>query len=175
MSTALTPTADRPVIPKGYGVPSHTRGLVPWSHVEARLTQTRVYWLATINSAGRPYVRPVDALYVDGMIFVGGSPETRWMQNLRENPEASVHLDGVDDVAIIEGVVETVTPDRPQAERLASASNAKFPEYGMTVASYEGQPTVAVRPRRAYAWTAFPKDVTRFRFETATEGTARRR
>ena len=160
----MTPTADRPAIPKGYGVPRDATDLVPWSHVERRLEETRVYWLATISGARRPYVRPVDALYVDGLIFVGGSPETRWMQNLASNPEVSVHLDGVDDVAIIEGVVEAVTPDRAQAERLAAASNAKFPEYGMTVASYEGQPTVGIRPRRAYAWTAFPKDVTRFRF-----------
>jgi nitroimidazol reductase NimA-like FMN-containing flavoprotein (pyridoxamine 5'-phosphate oxidase superfamily) len=175
MSNSMTPTADRPLIPKGYGAPSHTRELLPWSHVERRLAETRVYWLATITPDSRPYVRPVDALYVDGRIFVGGSPDTRWMQNLRVNPDVSVHLDGVDHVAIVEGVAETVTPDHAQAERLAAASNAKFPEYGMTVASYEGQPTVAIRPRRAYAWSAFPKDVTRFRFEDATQPSAPRR
>jgi hypothetical protein len=169
MNNSLAPTADRPLIPKGYGVPRNANDLVPWSHVEKRLGEARVYWVATITPDCRPYVRPADGLYVDGRIFVGGSPETRWMQNLQANPEVSIHLDGVDDVAIVEGVVQTLTPDHAQAERLAAASNAKFPEYGMTVANYEGQPTVAVRPRRAYAWTAFPKDVTRFRFEDATQ------
>lgn len=164
MSILIAPIIDRPVIPKGYGVPSHARDLLPWSHVEKRLTETRVYWLATVTPEGRPHVRPVDGIYVDGRIYLGGSPETRWMQNLQANPEVSVHLDGVDDVAIVEGVVETVAPDRARAERLAAASNAKFPEYGMTVASYEGQAVTSVRPRRAYAWASFPKDVTRFRF-----------
>jgi hypothetical protein len=168
MSNSLTPTTDRPVVPKEYGTPTDTADLVAWSHVERRLTEARVYWLATIGPDGRPYLRPVDGLYVDGLIVVGGSPETRWMRNLAANPQVSVHLDGVDDVAIIDGVAETLTPDRDLAARLAAASNAKFPEYGMTVANYEGQPTIGIRPRRAYAWTAFPKDVTRFRF---TDGT----
>jgi hypothetical protein len=49
MNNSLAPTADRPRIPKGYGVPHHTKDLVPWSHVEDRLGEARVYWVATIT------------------------------------------------------------------------------------------------------------------------------
>ena len=37
----------------------------------------RVYWLAAVGSDGRPRVRPIDAIYLDGVIYVGGSGETR--------------------------------------------------------------------------------------------------
>jgi general stress protein 26 len=167
-ATTSIPTADRPQVPDGYGVPRHTKGLLPWAHVEQRLTETKVYWIATIGPGGRPQIRPVDGLYVGGKVYVGGSPETRWVRNLEANPEATIHLDGVDDVVILEGVVESETPDQELAERLAAASNAKFPEYGMKPADYMGPGVRAFRARVAYAWKAFPKDVTRFRFEDAT-------
>jgi nitroimidazol reductase NimA-like FMN-containing flavoprotein (pyridoxamine 5'-phosphate oxidase superfamily) len=159
------PTVDRPRIPSGYGVPRDTKNLLPWSHVEQRLKDAKVFWIATIGPRGRPHVRPVDGLYLDGKIYVGGSPETRWVRNVSTNPEVSITLDGGYDVVIVEGVVETLTPDRELAERLAAASKAKYPEYGMKPGDYERPGVLAARPRVAYAWKAFPKDVTRFRFE----------
>ena len=170
MTSERTPTVDRPRIPKGYGIPKDTKGLLPWSHVEQRLTDAKVFWLATIGPGGRPYVRPVDGLYVDGLIYVGGSPETRWVRNLEANPEASINLDGGYDVVILEGTVESQAPDHELAERLAVASNEKYPEYGMKPSNYEGPGVRAFRARVAYAWKSFPKDVTRFRFEGVAQG-----
>ena len=159
------PTADRPRMPSEYGVPKSRSGLLDWSHVERRLTEARVYWVATIAPGGRPHVRPLDGLYVEGRLYVGGSPETRWVRNLEGNPEASVNLDAAPDVVILEGVFERPRPDPGLAARLAAASNAKYPEYGMKPSDYEGPGVLAFRPRVAFAWAAFPKDVTRFRFE----------
>jgi general stress protein 26 len=166
-TTLAAPTADRPRVPDGYGVPRHTKGLLAWSEVEQRLAEAKTYWIATVGPEGRPQARPVDGLYVDGRIYVGGSPETRWVRNLEANPEATLHLDGGYDVVILEGVVEAQTPDEELADRLAAASNAKYPEYGMKPSDYMGPGVRAFRPRVAYAWKAFPKDVTRFRFEEA--------
>ena len=154
---APVPASDRPTVPTGYGVPKHTKGLLPWSHVEQRLSEAKVYWLATIGPTGRPHVRPVDGLFLDGRIYVGGSPDTRWVRNLEENPEASIHLDGGYDVVILEGVVESESPDDTAAARLAAASNAKYPEYGMTQSDYQRGGVRALRPRVAYAWKAFPR------------------
>jgi hypothetical protein len=160
------PTADRPRIPAVYGVPAGGEGLLPWTYVEGRLSAARVFWLATAGRRG-PHVRPIGGLYVDGAIFLSGSPDSRWVRNVDASPEVSVHLDDGFDVVIVEGVVEPRVPDLGLAERLAAAANAKDPERHVEPADYEGRTLRALRPRVAYAWTAFPTDVTRFRFEDA--------
>ncbi len=160
------PTAERARIPAEYGRPKKSDKLLEWSHVEQRLTDARVYWLATSGPGGRPRVRPLDGIYVDGVIYLGGSLETRWSRDLAENPQVAVHLDGGSDVVIVEGVAELLqNGGGPElAKRLAAATNAKYPEYGMTADSYKGPGPYAVHPRVAYGWKDFPKDVTRFRF-----------
>ena len=50
------------------------------------------------------------------------------------------------------------------AETLAAMSREKYPQYGMTAESYAGPGPIAIRPRKAFGWTSFPKDVTRFTF-----------
>lgn len=162
------PTADRPRIPREYGIPTSTDGLLPWSHLDRRLREATVYWLVTSGPGGVPRVRPVDGLWHDGVLYVGGSPETRWVRDLVANPLASVHLDGGQDVAILEGHVDLLPTgvDRPLAEILAALSNAKYPQYGMTVDAYtQGPGPIAIRPSRAFGWTSFPADVTRYTFD----------
>lgn len=166
MPERATPRADRPRMPKEYGVPKKADTLVSWAHVEQRLAEAMVYWIATSGPGGTPRVRPLDGLYVDGVLYVGGSPETRWARDIEANPQIAVHLDGGTDVVILEGEAELlehgVEPE--MAERLAAVSNEKYPQYGMTADSYKGPGPFAIRPRFALAWTNFPKDVTRFRF-----------
>ena len=161
----MPPRIDRPEIPAEYGVTKATEH-VEWSRVEERLTRDRVYWLATVGRGGRPRVRPIDAVYLEGVIYVGGSPEVRWIQELAENPHVSVHLDDVDDVLIVEGEAEILeTLEAGLAGRLAAASNAKFPEYGVTAEGYVSHGAIAIRPRKVIAWTDITKDPTRFRFD----------
>jgi nitroimidazol reductase NimA-like FMN-containing flavoprotein (pyridoxamine 5'-phosphate oxidase superfamily) len=162
MST--TPRVDRPGIPLDYGM-SKAREHFDWARVEERLAGDRVYWVATVGTSGRPRVRPIDGLYVDGVIYVGGSPETRWVREIGVNPHVSVHLDGLDEIIIVEGDAEVLHGlDEGLAARLAAASNAKFPEYRMTAASYTANGAIAIRPRKVIAWTDITKDPTRFRF-----------
>lgn len=159
------PRVDRPEIPAEYGASKATE-FVEWSHIEDRLTADRVYWIATVTHAGRPRLRPVDGVYVDGAIYVGGSPQTRWVRELEANPHVSIHLDDVGDVVIFEGEAEVLTGVGDElAERLAAASNAKFPEYGMTADVYRERGGIAIRPRKVIAWTDITKDPTRFRFD----------
>jgi hypothetical protein len=159
------PTSDHPVIPAVYGV-SATTELVEWSHVEERLRTDRIYWVATVDSNARPRVRRVSGLYHDGVIYLGGSTDSRWVRNVAANPSVSVHLDGPDDVVIIEGDAEV--PARIAAdvrEQLAAVSNAKFPNYPMSAADFSGPGQVAIRPRKVIAWTDFGSNPTRFRFD----------
>ncbi|MGH2418465.1 MAG: pyridoxamine 5'-phosphate oxidase family protein [Candidatus Limnocylindria bacterium] len=159
------PHVDRPGIPAEYGVTSASE-FVEWSHVEERITADRVYWVATVGPSGRPRVRPIDGVYVDGALWVGGSPETRWVREVMANPHVSVHLDGLDDIIILEGEAEVLTSVHADlAERLAAASNAKFPEYGMTPAVYRRRGGIAIRPRKVITWTDITRNPTRFRFD----------
>lgn len=165
--TDLTPTADRPRIPAEYGIPTSTKGLLAWSHLEQRLTDATVYRIATSGPGGVPRVRPVDGLWHAGVLYVGGSPETRWARDLAANPRVAVHLDDGGDAVILEGEAELLEHgvDAEMAVTLADLSNAKYPQYGMTPEMYTGPGPFAIRPRRAFGWTSFPKDVTRFRFD----------
>jgi len=163
---ATTPVSERAKVPAEYEVPNHDRGLLAWSDVEPRWLDATVYWLATSGPGGVARVRPVDGIFVDGLLYVGGSPETRWVRDSAANPKVSVHLDGGQDVAILEGDALQLEHgvDEALAERLAAESNRKYPQYGMTAASYTGPGPIVIRPRTGLAWRAFPKDVTRFRF-----------
>lgn len=165
-ATTPAPLAERPRMPAGYGVPTTTTGLLAWSHVERRLAEATVYWLATSGPGGRPRVRPVDGLYLDGTLYVGGSPETRWARDLEANSQVAIHLDDGSDVVILEGTAELLeTGVGPElAVRLAALSNEKYPQYGVTPADYAGPGPYAIRPSVVFGWTSFPKDVTRFRF-----------
>jgi hypothetical protein len=164
------PTADRPVIPREYGIPTTIDGLLPWAHVDDRLADATVYWLVTVGPGGAPRVRPLDGLWLDGVLYVGGSPETGWVRDLAANPRVSVHLDGGSDVAILEGAAEILDHGvpRPVAERLAAMSQRKYPQYGMKADSYAGPGPIAIRPAKAFGWTSFPADVTRYTFGVGT-------
>lgn len=172
MTTATGPALDRPIIPAEYGIPTSQEGLLPWRHLDDRLAAATVYWIATAAADGTPRVRPVDGLWLDGRLYVGGSPATRWVRDLLENPRAAVHLDDGWDVTILEGIVRPLAEgmDRPLAARLAAASNAKYPQYGMTEESYLGASAggFVLYPVRAFGWTSFPADVTRYRFDSGT-------
>ena len=161
----MAPRVERPAIPPEYGA-SRASTFVEWTHVEDRLTHDRAYWITTVGRDGRPSVRPVDGLFVDGALYVGGSPATRWIRDLGDNPQVAVHLDGVDDVIIVEGSVEMLErADDDLAERLATASTAKYPEYGVTADLYRRSGAIRIRPRTVVTWTDISKDPTRFRFE----------
>ena len=161
-----TPRVDRPRIPASYGT-SRATAFVEWSHVEERLAADRVYWLAAVGADGRPRVRPIDGLYLDGVIYVGGSGETRWVHDVEANRAVSLHLDGVDDVVLIEGDAEVLKGlDAGLAQGLAAASNAKFPEYKMTADFYRRNGAIAIRLRKVIAWTDITRDPTRFRFDS---------
>lgn len=159
---AAEPTASRPEMP-GYGVPETEKGMLPWSHAVQRLTEAMQYWVTTSNADGTPHAVPVWATWVEGALFFGGGPETRWNQNLRANPRVVVHLESGEDVVILEGTAEWFTDaDAAVAKRVGDASDRKYGK-GMS-----GPPPFwMLRPSVAFGWTldTFPKSCTRWRFE----------
>ena len=66
------PRASRPHMP-GYGTQpaDEGTGLLPWSWVETRLGRARNYWINTVTASGRPYSRPVWAVWLGRAIERG--------------------------------------------------------------------------------------------------------
>ena len=141
--------------------------LIPWSYVEEKLRSALNYWLATVSSEGRPHVRPVDGVWVEGALCFGGSPETRWVRNLQANAATSVNLSSEAEAIILEGDVELITDaGHPLAVASTPAQKEKYPQYAELGLLDEFHPFWALRPRRAYAWSleGFPKRATRWTF-----------
>ena len=138
-----------------------------WEQIESRLRDSPNYWIATITPDGRPHTRPVDGVWIDGALCFGGSPETRWVRNLHDNPAVSVHLPSGDDVVILEGSAEYVTEAGHRlAQPSAAASHAKYPQYYPGDEPPPFRPFWSFRPTVAYAWTleGFPNRATRWTF-----------
>jgi hypothetical protein len=156
-------TASRPKIPAEYGIPKNNKGLLPWSHVTERMTQAMHYWICTVGPDGRPHVTPVDGLWLDGVLYFGGSPKTRRNRDLTANPTVSVHLDSSDDVVILHGDAHLHKPNHELAVQLAKVSAEKY-GYAPRPEDYESSGVYMFRPLTVFAWKQFPKDVTRWQF-----------
>jgi len=164
---AMTPPrASRPRFPKGYV--DKPKGFVPWSHVEQRLAEALNYWLCTVRPSGRPHSIPKWGVWLEGRIYLDGSPETRHSRNISENPYVSLHLESGDDVIIVEGTARPIArPSPPLASQVASAYTAKYGAKG-----YSPEPTqwdngglYEIIPRTVLAWTDFVDDPTKFVLE----------
>jgi hypothetical protein len=161
------PRAGRPVMPNGYGVPETDEGLLPWSHVVERMERSLHFWIATTRADGRPHVTPIWGMWFNGTLYFDGSPETQRGRNIAANPNISVNLEDGKEAVILEGAVEMINGrDRSFSEPLAAAYAAKYKDYG-----YAPEPNTwdegglyILHIRKAFAWTDFPKDVTRWRF-----------
>ncbi len=159
------PRTDRPHVP-GYGIPETLDGVLPWTWARERLEGAIVYWLATTGADRAPHVIPIWGAWVDGRWYVEGGP-TRWQRNLRENPQLAIHIEIGDEVVIVEGTAtELVAP----AASLSDAILAGFAKY-TTAKDYEASADNwaegglwELRPAKAFAWSVFPDDMTRFRF-----------
>jgi hypothetical protein len=162
------PTASRPFIPEGYGVPKTSKGLLGWEHARERLEKAGIFWLSSVHPAGRAHAVPVWGVWLDERLYFEGGSDTRHMRNVAENPAIAVHLEDGSDVVIVEGEAEAVAlPDPPLTTRVAEVFGGKYASFG-----YKPKPDAwdtgglwVLHPRRAFAWARFPKDVTRFSFE----------
>jgi nitroimidazol reductase NimA-like FMN-containing flavoprotein (pyridoxamine 5'-phosphate oxidase superfamily) len=161
------PIADRPHMPEGYGVPEDREGLISWQHVVERLTEAESYWVATVDPQGRPHSTPVWGAYLRELIFLDGSTETKRGRNIAANPQVAVHLESASDVVIAEGRAEKIQIDPGLATLLAEETARKYGPMGYSPSAndYAGQAVWAVRPRVVFAWTEFPRTVTRFRLD----------
>jgi hypothetical protein len=163
------PRVDRPHVP-GYGIPRSTKGVLPWSWAVERLERAEVYWLATADSGGAPHLNPIWGAWVDGRWYVEGG-STRWQRNLRANPRMAIHVDSPNgDVVIVEGAAtELVAPASPLGGRILAGYAKYRPGYEATADNWAQGGLWELHPVKAFAWTQFPKDMTRYRFDAGRD------
>jgi hypothetical protein len=171
-SNSASMHASRPYFPDGYGVPETDEGMLPWSYVEGRLDKSINYWIATVDECNRPHATPVWGVWMEGALYFDGSPQTRRGRNLAANPALAVHLeDGTQAVILYGEAHELINSPLELRQILAEKYAAKYSQMG-----YKPNPEFwvpgglwVVNLRRAYAWTSFPKDATRWRFESTPD------
>ena len=152
------PKRTRPDIPKGYGVPSTTKGMLEWSWVVEQLQKARNYWLITSYPDGRPHCVPSWGAWVDNALYFGGGDMTRHAKNLALNPNMIVHLESGDQAVIVYGVAEkAIDVHQDMTTRIQADYKLK---YGMAET-----PNYKLVPSKILAWTTFPTTPTRFLFE----------
>ena len=162
------PSATRATFPPDYGARGgEADDPLAWADVEARIRDAPNYWIATVAVDGRPHARPIDGVWVLGALCFGGSPDTRWVRNLEQNPAASVHLPSGDDVVILEGTAEYVDDAKHPLTRASTEANkVKYPHYFGGDEPRPFHPFWSLRPVTAYAWSLseFPNRATRWTF-----------
>ena len=125
--------------------------LLPWRWAEARLVSAGNYWVASTRPDGRPHCRPVWGVWLEGMLYF--STGSLIDDNLRANPEVTVHLESGDEAVIVEGVGEPVT-DAALWRSFTAAYNPKYQwdfEPGRIFGGFW-----RVRPRVAFGWLSDP-------------------
>lgn len=163
-----SPTVGRPYIQDDYGIPKTLEGVLPWSHVTKRLEKARNYWISTVSPDNRAHATPVWGVFVEGALYFDGSPRTRRGRNLAANPSVAIHLESGDDVVILEGEAHQIFGiERTLAEKLASAYTAKYAASGYSPEpdTWDSGGIYRVQVQKAFAWTKFPDNTTRWIFE----------
>ena len=157
--TGHEPVAGRPDLPKDYGIPQDSEGLVTWSAVNEWLEQTKVFWIGTTWPDGRPHAIPIWGAWVENKFFFDGSPKTRWARNLAQNPAIVVHIEKGDAAVMVEGSVEAMVVDSATHAKVRASYGSRYdytPE--------EGGLMYVATPKVAFAWDKFPTSVTKFKF-----------
>jgi nitroimidazol reductase NimA-like FMN-containing flavoprotein (pyridoxamine 5'-phosphate oxidase superfamily) len=161
---AIDDIRERPILPEDYEAPSDQEGMIAWEWVVEQLEKARNYWICTVRPDGRPHAVPIWAVWVDGTLYFDGHPQTRWARNLAENPALTIHLENGNQVVILEGMMRSIPGlDRERAEIIVAAFAAKY-AYPPEVEHLVKNGLFTLRMSVAFAWTSFPKTVTRWRF-----------
>ena len=162
----VDPTPCRPPFKPEYGIPVELpHPLTPWSVTQAKLRDSRNYWVATSRTDGRPHAAPVWGVWIDDQFLFSTDAGSVKGLALARTPQMLVHLESGDDVVIIEGSARRLTLDDPTVETFVAAYEPKydftferpFPEF---FAFY------AMTPDHATVWTEsdFTESVVRWEF-----------
>jgi Pyridoxamine 5'-phosphate oxidase len=104
-SPAKKPKVSRPHMP-GYGLPTGSKGLLPWAWAEQRLKKSHNYWITTVKADGSPHSMVVWALWMDGRILFSTGSKSVKARNLAKNARCVVSTELAHEAVIVEGTAE---------------------------------------------------------------------
>ena len=155
----------------GYGFPTTTTGLLPWTWAEQRLKKSHNYWITTIKEdAGKaaPHTMVVWGLWQDGRFLFSTGSTSRKTRNLAQNPNCIVCTEHAHEAIIVEGVAEIA--DVAKRKKMLPAYERKY-KFDMSSMKEDilsmKEPVFMVRPRVVFAmWEKhFQSKSTRWKFE----------
>lgn len=156
----------RPHFPRGYLVSPTV--LLAWEEVERRLVEAHNYWFCSVTPGGQPHAVPKWGVFVEGKIYVDGSPQTRHFRNVAQNPNVTVHLESGDQAVIVSGTCRAVgKPPAETAAAVARAYAAKYSGegYAPEPSQWDAEGLYEVVIASVLAWTRFTDDPTKFTFD----------
>ncbi len=93
----------------GYGMPNGTKGLLPWTWAEQRLTRSHNYWLTTSRPDARPHTMIVWGIWVEGCFYFSTGAGSRKAKNLASRRQCIVCTEKAAEAVIVEGEASTVS------------------------------------------------------------------
>jgi general stress protein 26 len=109
----------------GYGLPTGSKGLLPWKWAEERLSRSHNYWLTTSRPDARPHSMIVWGIWVEGRFYFSTGAASRKAKNLGLNPHCIVCTEKAAEAVIVEGEASTVA-DATLLKRLAPFYAKKY-------------------------------------------------
>ena len=131
----------------GYGLPTHSKGLLPWKWAEEKLKDSHNYWIATRRPDGSPHLMLVWGIWVDNEFYFSTGQASRKYKNLKANACCVIGTEEADHAAIVEGTASEVR-DSALLKRLSRVYAKKYPPYNLDPSP---GPVFAVRPRVVFA------------------------
>lgn len=140
-----------PSLPKsieGYNLPISGESLLNWEFVNKQMENAKYYWIVTSNKENTPHTVPVWGLWYKNRLFFGGNPKTKWVKNLIENPNISLHLPDAEIVCIIEGKAIILKDD----DINDATWNILDSNYRDKYNEFHGSPYIFMDPKKVLAW-----------------------
>jgi hypothetical protein len=159
----IDPRPEKVQIPDSYGLAAAAPGeLLPWTTVEGWIEASRNYWVCTTWPDGRPHVKPVWAVWLEGLVLFSTHDESVTGRNLLRDPQLVVHLESGDEVAILEGEARRL--DR--SELLTPYVDAYERKYDFRPDPSRQSPPWSLTPAKVLSWSEseFPGSATRWSF-----------
>ena len=152
----------------GYGFPTGTKGLQPWSWAELRLKESHNYWVTTVKPDGSPHTMVVWGLWQDGRFLFSTGSKSRKARNLAKNANCVICTEHAQEAIVVEGVAEIA--DVPARRKLLPLYERKY-KFDMSTMKADilsmKEPVFAVRPKLVFGlWEKyFQSKSTRWKFE----------